>query len=142
MLLLAEVAHQMTSLAIVLCQDVEQERLHVIVERLVIQEQFDQKTEVLTVDLVGVTIHLKHGHSILPVDLHTWRMSPGTFGEMTLQDGPRLHVLQTKLAQEQLWKTSILLRIRTGIPCGDVKFAKLDHLGSPNVNTCTSWTCS
>ena len=110
MLLLTEVPHQVAALGVVLGQDVEEERLHVVVERLVIEEEFDEETEVLTVDLVGVTIHLKYGHSVLPVDLDTRRMSPGTFGEMTLQDGPRLHVLQTKLTQEQLWKTSILLK--------------------------------
>ena len=49
----------MTTLAVVLSQDIEEERLHVVVERLVIEEEFDEETEVLTVDLVGVAVHLE-----------------------------------------------------------------------------------
>ena len=59
-LLLAEVPHQVAALGVVLGQDVEEERLHVVVERLVIEEEFDEETEVLTVDLVGVAVHLEN----------------------------------------------------------------------------------
>ena len=57
---LAEVPHQVTALAVILGEDIEQEGLHVVVERLVIEEQLDEQTEVLAVDLVGVAIHLEH----------------------------------------------------------------------------------
>ena len=57
---LAEVAHQVTTFAVILCEDIEQEGLHVVVERLVIKEQLDEQTQVLAVDLVCVAIHLKH----------------------------------------------------------------------------------
>ena len=102
MLLLAEVAHQVTALPVVLGQHVEQEGLHVVVEGLVVQEELDQETEVLTIDLVRVAVHLEHGHPVLPIDLHPGRMSPGTLLHVSLQDGAGLHVLQAELAQEEL----------------------------------------
>ena len=125
----------MTTLAVILGEDIEQERLHVIVQRLVVQEQLDQETQVLTVDLVGVAVHLVHGHPVLPVDLITRRMSPGTLLEMSLQDGARLHVLQAELAEEELGQPGVLLGVGAGVPGGDVELAKLDHLGSPGVGS-------
>ena len=82
----------MTTLAVVLSQDIEEERLHVIVEGLVVEEELDQQTEVLAVDLVGVAVHLEHGHPVPPVDLHPGGMAPGTLLQVALQDRPRLHV--------------------------------------------------
>ena len=108
-LLLAEVPHQVAALGVVLGQDVEEERLHVVVERLVIEEEFDEETEVLTVDLVGVAVHLEHRHAVPSVDLHPGRVAPRALLQMLLEDGPRLHVLQTELTEEQLWKLGILL---------------------------------
>ena len=42
-------------MAVNLCQDVEEERLHIKVERLVVQEQFGQQAQILTVDLENMT---------------------------------------------------------------------------------------
>ena len=100
----------MTTLAVVLSQDIEEERLHVIVEGLVVEEELDQQTEVLAVDLVGVAVHLEDRHAVLPVDLHPGRMSPRTFLHVSLEDGARLHVLQTELTQEQLRQLGVLLQ--------------------------------
>lgn len=49
----------MAALAVVLCQHVEEERLHVIVQRLVIQKELGQQTQVLTVDSADIPIHLE-----------------------------------------------------------------------------------
>ena len=106
---LAEVPHQVTALAVILGEDIEQERLHVIVERLVVEEQLDEQAEVLTVDLVGVAVHLEHGHAVLPVDLHPGRVAPRALLQMFLEDRPRLHVLQTEFAEEELWKLGVFL---------------------------------
>ncbi len=97
-LLLAEVAHQVAALLIVAGQHVEEEGLHVVVQSLVVQEELDEQTEVLTVDLVRVAIHLKDGEVLLKikfslehhqgliylkasphvsVDFRSWWMPPG-----------------------------------------------------------------
>ena len=99
----------MAALAVVLGEHIEEEGLHVVVERLVVEEQLDEQAEVLTVDLVGVPVHLKHGHAVLPVDFHPGRMSPRTFLQMLLKDGSRLHVLQTELTEKEFGKLGVLL---------------------------------
>ena len=48
---LAEVADNMAPLPIVLRQDVEEEGFHVIVERLVVEEELREETQVLAVRL-------------------------------------------------------------------------------------------
>mmetsp|Transcript_9408 Transcript_9408/g.25476 ORF Transcript_9408/g.25476 Transcript_9408/m.25476 type:complete len:234 (+) Transcript_9408:1227-1928(+) len=61
LLLLAKVSDNMMPVLVDLAQHVEQERIHVIIERLVVQEQLGQQTQVLTVNLGLPAIHLKHG---------------------------------------------------------------------------------
>lgn len=46
-----EVAHDVRPLLVDFCEDVENERLHVEVQRLVVEEKLGQKTQVLTVNL-------------------------------------------------------------------------------------------
>ena len=99
----------MTTLTVILGEDIEQERLHVIVERLVVEKQLDEQAEVLTVDLVCVAVHLEHRHAVLPVDLHPGRVAPRALLQMLLEDGPRLHILQTELTEEQLRELGVLL---------------------------------
>lgn len=69
---LREVADEMTALFIILRESVEQEGLHVIVEGLVVEEEFGQQTEVLAVDLAHVAVHLEHGQVVVAVDLVGW----------------------------------------------------------------------
>lgn len=47
-------------LSIPLTQDIEEEGVNIIVERLVVQEQLGQEAQVLAVDLVLAAVHLKH----------------------------------------------------------------------------------
>lgn len=48
----------MATFAVVLGEDVKKEGLHVIVESLVVQEEFGQQTQVLTVDCAHVPVNL------------------------------------------------------------------------------------
>lgn len=48
----------MTAFLIVLCEDVEQERLHIIIEGLVIQKKLGQQTEVLAEQFADISINL------------------------------------------------------------------------------------
>ena len=139
-LLLAEVAHQVAALRIVLGQDIEEEWLHVVVERLVIEEEFDEETEVLTVDLVGVAVHLEHGHPVLAVYLDPGRVPPRTLLQVALEDGPRLHVLETELAEEELGQPRVLLGVGARVPRADVKLPELNHLRGSHIHTSRTGT--
>eukprot|EP00968_Pinguiococcus_pyrenoidosus_P023974 scaffold4148_cov240-Pinguiococcus_pyrenoidosus.AAC.4 len=59
MLLLREVSHGMVPSVVKLAQDVEEERIDVVVERLVIQEQLREVAEVLAVFGLDHPIHLE-----------------------------------------------------------------------------------
>ena len=52
-----EVAHNVTSWVVVFCHDVEEEGFHIKVQCLVVQKQFGQQTEVLTVHLWHKGLH-------------------------------------------------------------------------------------
>jgi len=48
---LGEVSNKVTTSVITSCQNIEVKRFHVVVERLVVKEEFRQQTKVLTIDL-------------------------------------------------------------------------------------------
>ena len=50
-------------------KDVEEEGFDVVVERLVVEEELGEKTQVLAVDLVGVAVHFKDGQVVASVNL-------------------------------------------------------------------------
>ena len=130
-LLFGEVSNQVTSLLVVPGENVEKEGLHVVVERLVVQEQLDKKAKVLTIDFVCVPVHLVDGEVVLPVDLGAWRVTPGALLDVTPQNRPRLHVLEAKLAEEQLGQAGVLVRVGRRVPGGNLVFAELDGQRRP-----------
>ncbi len=83
---LGEVADQMTPVFVVLGENVEEERLDVVVQRLVVEEELGEQTQVLTVDLVRVAVHLEHGQVLAPVNLIRRRVVQTT---LLLQEGQR-----------------------------------------------------
>lgn len=76
MFLFGEVAKDVTATTVRLCHHVEEEWLHVKVERLVFKEEFGHETEVLTIHLVLLPVHFKHGQLALPVNLVAGWVSP------------------------------------------------------------------
>lgn len=55
---LGEVANEVTTFAVVLGQDVEEEGLYIVVEGLMVQKQLGQQAQVLTVDCAHISINL------------------------------------------------------------------------------------
>lgn len=56
---------------VTLTKDVEQEQVHIVEQRLVVQEQLGQIAQVLAEHLFLLAINLKHGHIGIAVDLVT-----------------------------------------------------------------------
>ena len=50
----------MAAIFIVFGQNVEEKGFHIIVESLVVEEEFSKEAEILTVDFVRITIYLEH----------------------------------------------------------------------------------
>ncbi len=67
----------MCALAVPLCENVEQKRLHIKVQGLVLQKELCHEAEVLAVNLMLLTVHLKEGETLMPVDLVPGRVAPG-----------------------------------------------------------------
>lgn len=65
-LLLAEIADAVTSFRVGHRHHVEEERLHVVVERLGVEETLGQQAQVLAVRLLLLTVHFPDGHLLLP----------------------------------------------------------------------------
>ncbi len=73
-----EVAQHVSSLVVPLGQHIEEERFHVKVQGLVFQEEFGHEAEMLAVDLVLLSVYLKEGQTLMPIDLIPRGMTPTT----------------------------------------------------------------
>lgn len=120
----------MAPLLVILRQHVKQKRLHVVIQRLVIEEQLRQQTQILTVDLVHVPVDFEHGNLAAPVDLGGGRVSPRALVLMPFQHRFALGVLQTELAEEQLGQSRVFLRKRARIPRLNFVLAEFDGGGA------------
>lgn len=56
---LREIANKVAALNIILCQHIEKKWFHIIIECLMVQEEFCQQTQVLAVNGANVAIHLR-----------------------------------------------------------------------------------
>lgn len=59
---------------VTLTQHIEQKQVHIIEQRLVIQEQLRQVAQILAKELLLLAVNLKHGHVGIAVDLVPRRM--------------------------------------------------------------------
>ena len=82
-----------------LSEDIEEEGLHVIVERLVVQEHLGDETEVLAVRLFLTAIQLPHADAVgAAVDLVTGRVAQAALGRVVQQLTLVTEKLEAKLA--------------------------------------------
>ncbi len=66
----------MAAQLVVLGENVEEEGLHVVVQRLVVEEQLREQTQVLTVDLVRVPVDLRRKRSVREKSTWTDQIEP------------------------------------------------------------------
>ena len=67
--------------------DVEQKRFDVKVKSFVIEEEFCQQTQILTVHFVLLPVHFKDGNVIFAINFIAGRMTPHAFGQVAAKDG-------------------------------------------------------
>lgn len=118
----------MVARAVTLCDYIEQERLHIIVERLVIKKHLGKQAQVLAVDLVLPAIDLVHADVAVTIDLVAWWMSHLALESVTLCHEAALHVLEAELADPQtsVGYHAVLFWIRRLVPSVDIELAKAD----------------
>ena len=76
---LGEVSNKMAASLVARSQHIEMKRLDVVVQRLVIKEEFCQQTQVLAVDLRPVAVDFKHRQVPTTVDFTARRTTRVTF---------------------------------------------------------------
>ena len=60
--------------------DVKEKRLDVEIQRLVIEEEFGQEAEILTIHFVLFAVHFEHGDFAFAVNLVARGMAPNALG--------------------------------------------------------------
>lgn len=76
-LLFREIADHVAAPIVALGEDIKEEGLDIVVERLVVEEELGEQAQILTVDFVLLAIHLKHGEISRAVNFVTRRMAQG-----------------------------------------------------------------
>lgn len=71
----------MAALGITDRHDVKEERLHVVIQRFVIQEKFCQQTEILAILLVSLAVYFPYAYLVLPVNTY---ITPGYFRSVNI----------------------------------------------------------
>lgn len=59
----------MATFGISQCHDIKQKRLHIIIQRFMVEKEFRQQTQMLTVLLLALTIDLPDTQLSLPINL-------------------------------------------------------------------------
>ena len=90
-----------------------------------IQEEFCQKAEVLTVQLIVLPIHLVNAEASLSVYLLPSWLPYLAFSLMISVSLLQSHILQTELADPQLWTFSIVLRVGGEVPGVNLELSNL-----------------
>ena len=75
LLFFAEVAHRMKSSFIACAQHIKQKRIHVPVQRFVVQKQLRKVAQILAVHLLHRAVQFKHGHFAVPINLIARRVA-------------------------------------------------------------------
>ena len=115
-LLLAKVSGNVCALVVHLRNDVKVKGLYVIVHRLMVQEELGQQTEVLTVDLILLPIHLKDQQVILLVDLLSRRTLHVTSGLVRPKGPGVLTVGETELTHKERVLLCVLVGVGRKVP--------------------------
>lgn len=101
LLLLAEIADQMTAVPIARRHAIEQERIDVVIQRLMIQKQFAQQTQVPTPASLAAPVDLEEADVVVAVDLVAGRVQERAFGAVALEGPARAQVREAVFADVQ-----------------------------------------
>ena len=127
LLLLGEVANDVAAFGVAFAHDVEEERVRVVVERFVVEEELGEQAEVLGVGLVLPTVDLEERDGVLAIDLVTRGVFEVTLGDVSLEADPGLDELEAELADEDAGQGDELDGIGGEVPRSDPVTPQLDQ---------------
>jgi hypothetical protein len=106
----------MTAEFIVLGHNIEEERLHIIVESFGTEEEFREKAQVLAVDWILAAIDFKEGIFAVAIDFIAGRMLRRTLEFVPPGDIVRIHVFETEFADVEDLVSAVFLRVGGSMP--------------------------
>ena len=127
LLLLAEVAHEVEAVVVLLAHDEKQEGLHIVVEVLVVQEEFGQVAQVLAIGLVLLPVHFEHAHSAMSVNLVARGVHQHAARTVARQVEARRVKVQAELADVKDLQVVEAARVRAVVPCFAREASDLDR---------------
>ena len=77
----------MTSSLVRFRHDVKEKRFNVKIQGFVVEKEFGQEAEILTVHFVFLSVDFENGNLRFAVDFVAGRMAPNTLGQVAPQDG-------------------------------------------------------
>lgn len=107
---------------------VEQERVHVVVQSLVVQEQLGQETQISAPGALSAAVDLEEADEVVPVDLVSGWMPQLAFRPVSLVRLLAAEVREAELVHVHQVQVCELLRIRREVPRFDDVFSHLDLL--------------
>lgn len=93
----------MAAAVVVLGEHIEQKRIRIIVERLVVEKTLRQQAQILGIIFVLSSIDLEKGQRIFAIDFVARWILQLALDHMSFETGTRFAEGQTKLAQIYAW---------------------------------------
>lgn len=131
-LLLAEVPDEVAAVLVAGGHAVEEERVDVVVERLVVQEQLRQEAQVAAPPPLPLAVDLEEGDVVVAVDLVAGGMQQGAFGAVPLELLQRGGVGEAEFADVDHVGVGVRAWIGAEVPGLHLVFAHLDPLQVPD----------
>lgn len=128
LLLLAEVPDQVAAVLVARHHAVEQERVHVVVERLVVQEELRQQAQVAAPRALPPPVDLEEADEVVAVDFISWWVAKLAFRPVSLVCFLAAEVRQAKFVDVHEVQICEFLWVRREVPGFDDVFAHLDLL--------------
>jgi len=116
LLLLGEVADEVAAVVVAGGHAVEEERVDVVVEGLVVEEELRQQAQVAAPGALPPAVDLEEADVVVAVDLVAGRVQERAFGAVALEGPPSAEVRQAELADVHHFFFRVFDRVRAEVP--------------------------
>ena len=113
---LGEVADEVAAVLVAGGHAVEEERVDVVVEGLVVEEELGQEAEIAAPGALATAVDLEEGDVVVAVDLVAGRVEQRAFGAVALERSALPEIRQAELADVHHLLFRVLDRVRAEVP--------------------------
>ena len=124
--LFGEVADEVVAVVVAAAHDVEEERVDVVVERLVIEEEFAEETEVAAPGALAAAVDFEEADEVVAVDFVAGRVAHLAFGAVPVEGAFGAEVAEAELVEVDHVGVGEFLWVGGEVPGFDLVLAHLD----------------